>query len=53
VGILTLEISEEMRQEDEKRAQEIKENGYYHTYSENAKIMLGFESKKATARTEK
>lgn len=52
-AILMLDIPEEMRQEDEERTKEIKEKGYYHTYSENAAVMLKLESKKATARTEK
>ncbi len=40
-------------EEGEEIRRQIKNNGYYHTYSENAATLLTLKSKKATALTEK
>lgn len=48
-----LEISESMQDEFDEVKRQIKENGYYHTYSENAVNLIAFKDKKAFAISEK
>lgn len=48
-----LEISQTMQEEFDEVKRQIKENGYYHTFSENAVTLMAIESKKAYAASEK
>jgi hypothetical protein len=50
---IILEQSESQIEEDEERRRQIKENGYYPTYSVNAANLMKLKNKKAIALTEK